>query len=128
MILFKNVTATDKPEFESLIDVFYQICPEQELFDADSNCLFIHDDDHVEWRRSLPYKEYLHTHYWYLVSKVKKSLEPVCQICREEKRLNVHHKTYENKGNELLHLNDLIVLCKKCHEKFHEIGDKNVKK
>lgn len=41
-----------------------------------------------------------------------------CQLCNAKGRLHVHHRTYENIGNESL--NDLIVLCNDCHEKFHD--------
>jgi hypothetical protein len=32
--------------------------------------------------------------------------------------LDVHHRTYENKGKEKL--GDLTVLCRECHTKFHK--------
>lgn len=40
-----------------------------------------------------------------------------CQLCRSTKKLNVHHNTYENLGNE--RDEDLFVLCKRCHSIFH---------
>jgi hypothetical protein len=40
-----------------------------------------------------------------------------CQVCRSVKNLNVHHSTYQNLGEEKP--GDIIVLCKDCHEKFH---------
>lgn len=40
-----------------------------------------------------------------------------CQVCNSTERLNVHHRTYDL-GNE--NLNDLTVLCRKCHELFHK--------
>lgn len=46
-----------------------------------------------------------------------------CQLCNsKDKTLNVHHRTYERRGNE--QNNDIIVLCEDCHRKFHDIeGD-----
>lgn len=41
-----------------------------------------------------------------------------CSLCFSEDDLQVHHRTYQRLGNE--NLNDLIVLCKSCHERFHE--------
>jgi hypothetical protein len=35
--------------------------------------------------------------------------------------LQAHHRTYEHKGDELNHLDDLICLCKKCHKNFHAV-------
>ena len=40
-----------------------------------------------------------------------------CVKCRCKSNLNIHHLTYQNRGNELKHLHDLITLCRKCHEK-----------
>lgn len=41
-----------------------------------------------------------------------------CSICSSESNLIVHHKTYENLGNEPL--GDLQILCGGCHCNFHE--------
>lgn len=40
-----------------------------------------------------------------------------CQQCASKRELQVHHKTYERLGAELLE--DLEVLCAGCHEKHH---------
>ncbi len=42
-----------------------------------------------------------------------------CQVCNSPHDLNAHHRTYENRGNELKHLDDLVCLCRRCHEIFH---------
>ena len=41
-----------------------------------------------------------------------------CQLCHTAINLVVHHLTYDRLGDE--DLNDLVTLCKKCHEKVHE--------
>lgn len=41
-----------------------------------------------------------------------------CQVCNADKHLDVHHRTYERLGNEKP--GDLTVLCRSCHELFHE--------
>lgn len=41
-----------------------------------------------------------------------------CQLCGSAMNLHVHHITYENLGME--EDEDLLVVCKKCHEKLHE--------
>jgi ssDNA-binding Zn-finger/Zn-ribbon topoisomerase 1 len=43
-----------------------------------------------------------------------------CQVCNRGKRLQVHHRTYERVGREAE--GDLTVLCKDCHEIFHDSG------
>jgi 5-methylcytosine-specific restriction endonuclease McrA len=40
-----------------------------------------------------------------------------CQLCNKPGRLDVHHRTYERRGNE--RLSDLIALCRDCHTNFH---------
>lgn len=40
-----------------------------------------------------------------------------CVLCRSAKNLSVHHITYENIGFEKM--DDLISVCKACHEKLH---------
>ena len=46
-----------------------------------------------------------------------------CQVCNVDRwfsRLNVHHRTYERLGRE--RPEDLIVLCRHCHDLFHKHG------
>ena len=70
----------------------------------------------------MTYKEYLSTPYWKLVSMLaKKKAGYKCQLCGSDYNLNVHHRTYEHKGTEILNMNDLIVLCQECHSKFHGV-------
>jgi hypothetical protein len=42
-----------------------------------------------------------------------------CQLCNSAQRLQVHHRTYERRGNE--RPMDLTVLCEGCHQHFHGI-------
>lgn len=70
----------------------------------------------------MSYKDYLSTSYWKFVSYlVKKKAKNKCQLCNSNISLNVHHRTYEHKGYEINYLEDLTVLCEKCHQKFHEV-------
>jgi len=70
--------------------------------------------------KNLPYDEYLQTEYWKkLRLKILKRALYKCELCYSNNKLNVHHKTYERKGEELL--TDLICLCERCHNKFHDI-------
>lgn len=75
----------------------------------------------IKKRKKIPYNEYLKTYYWrkvrYLVLKRDNFR---CTICGEREPLNVHHKTYINKGNEIKHLDDLITVCDLCHKKIHK--------
>ena len=77
-----------------------------------------------EYANSLDYRDYLKTPYWKLVSAlVKRKANYKCQLCGSEYDLNVHHRSYKHRGEEIFYLEDLIVLCYDCHQKFHEIGE-----
>lgn len=69
--------------------------------------------------RKAEYQEYLNSDHWKQIRL--KALERAgnkCQLCSSKENLNVHHNTYKNRGHE--DLNDLVVLCRKCHAKFHD--------
>lgn len=73
--------------------------------------------------QKIGYKDFLKTLFWNLVSNRKRYKAGFkCQLCNNSKILHVHHKTYEHHGLEHLYLDDLIVLCSDCHEKFHDKG------
>jgi len=48
-----------------------------------------------------------------------KLIDYKCQVCGELNNLEIHHKQYTN------NLEDLAVLCKKCHMKIHRKRDEN---
>lgn len=74
--------------------------------------------------KSMNYRDFLNTPFWDGVRNYKlKKANYCCELCGEKGILNVHHKTYENHGKEFdmeIADSDLIVLCKNCHEKFHD--------
>jgi hypothetical protein len=72
--------------------------------------------------RTMPYGEYLQTPEWQERRRVRlKAARYRCQVCNsKDQRLNVHHRTYERRGEELAA--DLIVLCEPCHHLFHRNG------
>lgn len=66
----------------------------------------------------MPYQDYLQTPEWKEIrEKVLKRAKYHCQICNTKKSLQIHHRTYDNRGNE--DLSDLIAMCKNCHHIFH---------
>lgn len=71
--------------------------------------------------RAMPYAEYLQTDHWKIVrADALVRAGERCQLCNSKTKLNVHHRTYTNRGNE--QPGDLIVLCNDCHTTFHENG------
>lgn len=81
------------------------------------------EDGFLFTSRFKEYKKYLSTKIWEW--KRKEKLEEAkykCQLCgKSNTELHVHHNNYDNLCFE--EMSDLIVLCKKCHEKFHDIED-----
>jgi hypothetical protein len=81
------------------------------------------DNDIEDFFVNIPYHIFLNSHYWLFISKYKKIKSyNKCQLCNSTIYLNTHHKDYKNRGKEYKNLDDLIVLCNKCHVKFHNKG------
>jgi 5-methylcytosine-specific restriction endonuclease McrA len=71
------------------------------------------------------YQKYLRSPEWKArrMSKLKEARFR-CQLCNSSgPLLECHHRTYQRCGNE--QLSDLIVLCRRCHERFHGISFKS---
>jgi 5-methylcytosine-specific restriction endonuclease McrA len=65
------------------------------------------------------YEEYMASNEWRsLRRKVLTRDSGTCQGCLTESAAEVHHKTYENFGSEFAF--ELVSLCRKCHERFHD--------
>jgi hypothetical protein len=68
--------------------------------------------------RKSRYAEYLASPEWReRRDRAIERAEGRCQLCNSDKRLNVHHRTYERLGYE--RDADLTVLCEDCHQHFH---------
>lgn len=67
------------------------------------------------------YSDFLKTQYWRSITKhLKEKAGNKCELCGAENNLQVHHKTYLHHGKEIFFLDDLCVLCDKCHHQEHE--------
>jgi hypothetical protein len=65
------------------------------------------------------YKQYLKSDKWKAIrNKILEKFNGTCVVCDAQTQVDVHHKTYKNIGHE--NEDDLIVLCRTCHAKFHE--------
>ena len=79
---------------------------------------FLNQAKNLNW--SEKYHAYLKSEKWLLKKDKKlKQADNKCQLCNRPECLNVHHRTYDRIFHE--RDNDLIVLCKICHAKFHDI-------
>lgn len=76
----------------------------------------------VKQLRALPYREYLLTEHWKSVrTEALRKAKFRCQLCNASGELHVHHRSYEHLGEEQDYMHDVIVLCRACHEKHHDI-------
>ena len=74
-----------------------------------------------EYIQSIPYTVFLNSIYWRIVSSTIKHRQKKCSLCGKRIGLQVHHKNYKHHGFELQNMDDLIVLCRDCHKKIHNI-------
>jgi 5-methylcytosine-specific restriction endonuclease McrA len=64
------------------------------------------------------YNRYLQSAEWeQRRRKVFERCNGICEGCRATRAVHVHHRTYDNVGNELLY--QLVGLCQACHEIAH---------
>ena len=67
------------------------------------------------------YQDYLMSDEWEVKrERVLTFWKHRCALCYSDIDINVHHRTYERLGHELL--TDLIPLCAECHKNFHAGG------
>lgn len=69
--------------------------------------------------RHTPYPQYLQTWHWRMTREAAiERAGGTCQLCGETAGLQVHHNNYDSLFDE--RPEDLVVLCRHCHAKFHD--------
>lgn len=69
--------------------------------------------------KNMDYADYLRTPEWqWIREEAIRRAKNRCQICNGGESLHVHHRTYENRGDE--DLSDLTALCADCHRIYHD--------
>lgn len=59
------------------------------------------------------------TKEWHDINQQRREIDGYrCALCNRGASLQVHHRTYENYGNEKVE--DLLTLCRRCHLAFHQ--------
>ncbi len=73
----------------------------------------------LEEYRQRPYAERRQTKEWAILKQqIHRRDRYRCRLCgRDDVELHVHHRSYANYGQE--RIDDLITLCKVCHQHFH---------
>lgn len=68
----------------------------------------------------MPYADFLRTDYWKQVAQQVKARDSFkCRICNSPRTLDVHHRSYQHRGWDHLHMDDLTTLCRNCHHRHH---------
>jgi hypothetical protein len=92
----------------------------QERFEAMVRVVTSYGDDWNAYDADGAYQDFLESPYWKTVAAYVKWLRGGrCQMCEATANLHTHHKTYRHKGSEHKHLDDLVVVCAKCHGNHH---------
>jgi hypothetical protein len=83
---------------------------------------FADTEEIAHFIQTMSYKDFLKTPYWKAIAvKVRQNAGYSCQMSKSHKtQLQVHHRSYEHHGYEHLHLEDLVCICKNCHQTHHE--------
>jgi 5-methylcytosine-specific restriction endonuclease McrA len=68
---------------------------------------------------TLPYDRFLESPYWDLVRRELRAHRCRCERCGERDGVHAHHRSYEHRGSEWRHLEDLELLCGVCHAMNH---------
>lgn len=79
----------------------------------------INYDNLLTSMRNMDYNTYLTTNHWRFFRSEAIKFYQKCKVCNSENNLHLHHSNYENIGRETF--NDVVVLCQKCHKKFHNL-------
>lgn len=80
-----------------------------------------HQDIHKLELAEMPYRVFLNSTYYQVIKEIVfYDWGYECAVCTSKKNIQVHHRTYVNRGNEHLNMRDLILLCAECHIKQHE--------
>ena len=65
------------------------------------------------------YQEYLKSERWATLKKIaRERAGNRCQVCNSKAALQCHHRSYD-RLREDGEIDDLIVICRSCHERYH---------
>lgn len=102
----------------SEIDTYLYIAPIWDgLSDPGPDFLDAYDQRLAELR-AMRYADYLLTPEWLATrATIRERFGNRCAVCNSDRTLQVHHRTYERRGEE--DIRDLTLLCADCHSRFH---------
>lgn len=117
-----KVRAGDFVEFETLREMLCEPCAQglQHRYDEERRAEMCKQQARAAERRKMPFAEYSRTREWQaLRNRVLLRARNKCELCGKRVPLDVHHRTYDRYGDELV--DDLIALCRECHARHHNV-------
>jgi hypothetical protein len=95
----------------------------EEINNSFNNLKATISQDEINTLKRMKYKDFLNTPYWRTVRNYIAVLNnKKCSQCYSNKCLDCHHRTYVHRGEEIFYLEDLTLLCRVCHDKYHNEG------
>lgn len=76
------------------------------------------------------YHTYLRSRHWQNFRGHMFTIQKKCQLCGSTEKLQVHHKWYGTRKKSILYRetkDDVVVLCDRCHQKYHKEYDRATK-
>lgn len=117
-----RVGAEDPVELKTLCEMLCESCAQglQHGHDEELRAKLLTQQARTSQLRKMPFSEYRLTPEWRSRrNRVLLRAGNRCELCYTTGQLEVHHRTYDRYGEELL--SDLIALCRRCHRRFHDI-------
>ena len=117
-----RVGAGDPVEFKTLCQMLCESCAQglQHSYAEQRRADLCVRQDRIATNSKMSFTEYQKTPEWGARRRnVLLRAGYRCELCYASGRLQVHHRTYDRYGNELL--SDLIALCRSCHQRFHGV-------
>jgi hypothetical protein len=117
-----KVGASDLVDFKTLCEMICESCAQglQHSYDEQRRAEMCIRQARIAQLRKMPFEEYRLTPEWRARrNRVLFWAGKKCELCYERGLLQVHHRTYERYGQELL--TDLIALCRPCHARHHNV-------
>jgi hypothetical protein len=73
-------------------------------------------------RMNRKYQEYLRSQHWHDTKSRKAKAQPrICRACADIDAIDCHHLIYPSRLTKVNWRNDLIWLCRRCHDVAHEM-------
>jgi len=86
--------------------------------------LLHYDQDEVNHLASLKYPDFLKSDYWKVfATNFKFERRYRCYQCGYSKRTEIHHLSYDFRGQEIIFPHSVVCLCSLCHQQAHDLID-----